>query len=331
LSIGAIFPQNYKLGWSQNWNLSIQHQFAGNLLVTAAYVGSETYDITQGADVNPGFYTTSSAACGGSPPCGPRTLFPNFQNVDVYEPWGTASYEGLQLSAEKRMSHGLQFSTNWAWSKSLDLLSQSDLSSGPLLRDAYDPGIDHGISTLNVPYVWNTTGVWDLPAFRGHGPLAEGALGNWEVSGIFTMQAGVPFSVVGGQNGSGNSYDQDGNDLADRVSGQSLKVHPGSESQWLNGYFNPAAFVPNALGTRGNSPKNIMRGPAYDDLDVGFMKNFPFDKEQYHFQFRWEMYNATNTPWFGTPDSNPTDGNYTKITGTQGPPRVMQFALKFVW
>ncbi len=331
LSIGAIFPQNYKLAWSQNWNLSIQHQFSGNLLVTAAYVGSETYDITQGADVNPGFYTTSSAACGGSPPCGPRTMFPNFQNVDVYEPWGTASYEGLQLSAEKRMSHGLQFSTNWAWSKSLDLLSQSDLSSGPLLRDAYHPGIDHGISGLNVPYVWNTTGVWDLPAFRGHGPLAEGVLGNWEFSGIFTMQAGVPFTVSGG--GACNSKDQDCNDQADEVSGKPLNVHQGSESQWLNKYFNTGAFVPNALGTRGNSPKNVMRGPAHDDLDVAFLKNFPFYKEQYRFQFRWEMYNATNTPWFGTPDSSPTDGNYGKITGPQVAyaGRVMQFALKFFW
>jgi len=333
LSIGAIFSQDFKLGWSQNWNLSIQHEFGGNLLLTAAYVGSEAYHISQGADVNPGIYTTTSAGCGGHPPCGPRTKYPNFQNVDVYEPWGTASYEGLQLSAQKRMSHGLQFSTNWAWSKSLDLLSQSDLSSGPLLRDAYNPRIDRGISQLNVPYVWNTTAVWDLPAVRGHGPLAAGALGNWEVSGLFTMQAGAPFSVVGGANGNDNSFDQDGNDLADRVPGQSLKVHQGSESHWIHQYFNTAAFVPNALGTRGNSPRDVMRGPAYDNLDLAFLKNFPFYHEQYRAQFRWEMYNATNTPWFGSPDGNPTDSTYGQITGPQQAfhQRVMQFALKFYW
>jgi hypothetical protein len=147
------------------------------------------------------------------------------------------------------------------------------------------------------------------------------------------MQAGVPFGVSGGANGNGDSYDQDGNDLADEVPGKPLNVHQGSESQWLNQYFNTAAFVPNALGTRGNSPKNIMRGPAHDDLDVAFLKNFPFYREQYRFQFRWEMYNATNTPWFGTPDSSPTDGNYGKITGPQiaFAGRVMQFALKFFW
>ncbi len=333
LSLSAIFGQNFKLGWYQNWNLSIQHQFSGNLLVTAAYVGSEGYDIAQGADVNPGIYTTSSAACGGSPPCGPRTTYPSFQNVNVYEPWGTASYEGLQLAAEKRMSHGFQFSTNWAWSKSLDLQSESDLSTGPILRDALHPRIDRGISNLNVPYVWNSTGVWDLPAVRGHGPLAAGALGNWELAAIYTMQAGVPFSVNGGANGNDNSYDQDGNDLADEVPGKPLNVHQGSESQWLHEYFNTAAFVPNAPGTRGNSARNVMRGPARDDLDVAFLKNFPFNHEQYRFQFRWEMYNAANHPWFGTPDNNPTDTTYGQITGPQVAfaGRVMQFALKFYW
>lgn len=328
VSLPAIWTPDFKLGWSQNWNLSIEHQFAGNFLVTAAYVGSEAYHITTGANVNPGIYTTG---CLTNNTCGVRSLYPDYQSVLVYEPWGTASYNGLHVSAEKRLSHGVQFVSNYAWSKSIDLLSQSDLSSGPLLRDVFHPGIDRGISALNVEYVWSTRGTWDLPAFRGHGPLAAWALGNWELSGILTLQAGVPFSINGGANGSNNSYSQNGNDLADRVSGQAFNVHKGSERQWLNSYFNPAAFTPNAIGTHGNSGKNLMRGPAGDNLDLAFLKNWPFYHEQYRFQFRWELYNATNTPWFGTPDTNPTDTNYTKITGTNNSPRVMQFALKLLW
>jgi hypothetical protein len=319
VALPAIFSAQFKLGWQQSWNLSIQHQFSNNFNMTAAYVGSEAYDIATGADVNPGIYSAG----------GNRTLFPSFQSVEVYEPWGTASYEGLQLSAEKRFSHGFQLTSNYAWSKSLDLLSQSDLSSGPLLRDAFHPGIDHGISALNVPYVWSNFGDWKLPAFKGHGPLAALALGNWEVSGIFSMAAGVPFSIQGG-NGDNNSASQNGNDLADRT-GAPLKVHQGSERQWLQKYFNTAAFKQNAPGTFGNSAKNLLRGPANDNMDVAFLKNFPFYNDQYRFQFRWEMYNATNTPWFGTPDSNPTDSNFGQITGTQNSPRVMQFALKLYW
>jgi len=318
-SLPAIFTPDFKLGWAQNWNLSIEHQFGGNLLVTAAYVGSEAYHIATGANVNPGIYSAGGA----------RTLYPNFGGVSAYESWGTASYEGLHLTAEKRYSHGVQFTSNFAWSKALDLLSQSDLSSGPTLRNALNPGIDHGISALNVPYAWSNMGTWHLPAFRGHGALASGAIGDWQVSGIFTMAAGVPFSISGG-NGNNNSLSQNGGDLAD-LTGKPLNVHQGSQAQWLNQYFNPAAFKTNAAGTFGNSARNLLRGPANDNLDLAFAKDFPFDKEQYRFQFRWEMYNATNTPFFGTPDNNPSDGNFGKITGTQGNPRIMQFALKFYW
>jgi len=315
-SITAIFTPQFKLGWSQNWSLSIQHQFSPSLLLTAAYVGSEAYDIATGADVNPGIYSAG----------GKRILYPNFATIEAYEPWGTASYEGLHLSLEKRFSRGFQFTSNYAWSKSLDLLSQSDLSSGPLLRNAYDPGIDHGISALNVTYVWSNMFTWRLPAFKDHGAFAAGALGNWEVSGIYTMTAGVPFSVSPGS-GNNNSESQNGNDLAD-LTGQPLNVHKGSEAQWVHQYFNPAAFAVNAPGTFGNSPKNLMRGPADDDLDLAVSKNFPF-KERYRLQFRWEMFNATNTPFFSTPDSNVTDSTFGQITSLQGSPRIMQFALKF--
>jgi Carboxypeptidase regulatory-like domain len=315
-SLPAIFTPQFKLGWSQNWNLSIQHQFTPTILVTAAYVGSQAYDIATGAQLNPGIYSAG----------GTRTRYPNFSSVLVYEPWGTASYNGLHLSLEKRFSNGFQFVSNYAWSKSLDLLSQSDLSSGPLLRNAYNPRIDHGISALNVPYVWSNAFTWRLSGFKNHGALAAGALGNWEVSGIFSMTAGVPFSVAGG-NGSNNSESQNGNDLAD-LTGQPLNVHKGSEAQWVHQYFNPAAFKVNAPGTFGNSPKNLMRGPADDNLDLAVAKNFPFRKERYGLQFRWEMFNATNTPWFGLPVADPSNPAFGQINALQGKPRIMQFGLK---
>ena len=251
LSLSAIFGQNFKLGWYAELEPLDSAPIQRKPACHRGLRGKRglRYRARRRCESRHLHYLVGGVR--GQPPCGPRTTYPSFQNVNVYEPWGTASYEGLQLAAEKRMSHGLQFSTNWAWSKSLDLQSESDLSTGPILRDALHPRIDRGISNLNVPYVWNSTGVWDLPAVRGHGPLAAGALGNWELAAIYTMQAGVPFSVNGGANGNDNSYDQDGNDLADEVPGKPLNVHQGSESQWLHEYFNTAAFVPNAPGLAG--------------------------------------------------------------------------------
>jgi hypothetical protein len=245
----------------------------------------------------------------------------------VYGADGTASYNGLQLSLEKRFSHNFQFVSNYTWSKTLDEHSQSDLSSGGSLSDPYDIRFDKGISNFNQPYLWSNTLVWDTPSFKGRGPaLLNFALGNWEVAAIGTLAPGLPFSVAGG-NGSNNSGSQQGADRAD-LTGQPLNVHRGSEGQWLNQYYNPAAFTYNAVGTFGDSGRNMLRGPAKDNLDFMLAKNFPF-KERYRVQFRWEMFNATNTPVFSTPSAGV--GSQPAIYSTAGPPRIMQFAFKLYW
>jgi len=354
-SIGAAFPTNFKLPWQQSWNFSVQHQFTPNLLLTVAYVGSEAEHIAAGRDLNPGIcgpVVNGACSLGGK-----RLYYPNYSSMYVYGADGTASYNGLQLSMEKRFSHGFQFVSNYAWSKTLDEHSQSDLSSGGFLSDPYDIRFDKGLSNFNQPYLWSNTLVWRTPDLKARGALlnfglgnwevlwsntlvwrtpdlkARGALlnfglGNWEVSAIWTMTAGVPFSVVGG-NGSNNSESLQYNDRAD-LTGQPFQVHQGSEGQWLLHYFNPAAFKVNAPGTFGNSARNLLRGPAKDNLDFMLAKNFPF-KERYRVQFRWEMFNATNTPVFGTPIADPSQPSDGQITSTAGPPRIMQFAFKMYW
>ena len=84
-------------------------------------------------------------------------------------------------------------------------------------------------------------------------------------------------------------------------------MRQGGKSNWLNQYFNTAAFTPNAIGTFGNSGKNMFQGPPFRTMDLAIAKNWTFI-ERYSLQFRWEMFNAFNTPSFGTPDNNVTDG-----------------------
>jgi hypothetical protein len=357
-SLDNIFTPQYKNGWSQNWNLSIEHQFDGNaffrdLLVSVAYVGYEGYDITTAIDLNPGIYTTSASAClafnGNPPPCGVRSKYPQFSNITAYEPIGTESYNGVHVEVKKRFSHGVQFNSNFAWSKALNLTDESDANIGGV-SDPLNPRHSRGISSFNAPFIWNTFGTWQLPSYRGHGNLAHGALGNWEVSGILTMSSGLPFTI-----GSPDNSFSDNGCRADRVPGVPLKVRQGSEFSggpsgkgWLNEYFNTAAFQPCAQGTFGSSGRGLITGPSEDNLDMAVVKNFPFDNEQYRFQFRWEMFNATNTPYFNIPDSGVTDSTFGTIQNTNGlgnngtggnssgqgvgdGGRVMQFAVKFYY
>jgi hypothetical protein len=140
------------------------------------------------------------------------------------------------------------------------------------------------------------------------------------------MHSGLPFSI-GGPNGANNSDSDIGGDRADIFPGAPLDQHQGSKNHWLNEYFNTAAFTANAPGTFGDSARNLLTGPGFNNLDLGFSKNFPF-RERYRLQFRWEMFNALNRTWFSTPDSGLGDAAFGQITSDNNSPRLMQAALK---
>jgi hypothetical protein len=95
-------------------------------------------------------------------------------------------------------------------------------------------------------------------------------------------------------------------------------------------YFNTAAFAPNALGTFGTSPRNVLRGPGYANLDLGVMKHFRI-RERFGTQFRLEMFNALNHPNFNNPFATvSTPSRFGKIESAKEP-RIIQAALKFIF
>jgi hypothetical protein len=323
------FVTDFKIGRVLTWNLSLEHQFQGNIVARAAYVGSESYHLPTPIDLNPGHYSTN-------PDLNGQRSYADFQSVLAYGSWTTASYNSLQLSFEKRFSRGLQLSANYTWSKNIDSVSKASLAFTGSVPNPFDLNFNRGISALNYPQLFNAFGVYQTPDLRDSNAFVRGILGSWQVSGVWHLQSGDPLTIMGG-NGNDNSQSHVGSDRADYIGGP-LNVHQGSKSQWLNEYFNTSVFVQNAAGTFGNSGRNIIQGPGVNNLDLALMKNFPF-KERYRFQFRWEAFNALNRPMFDDPDVTVTDGNFGQITNTKGygnqqaifgyGARVMQVALKF--
>jgi hypothetical protein len=327
-SIPAIFSQDFHLGITQSWNASIEHQFAYNIVARVAYVGSESYHQAVVADSNPGICgPVVAGACSN----GGRTTYTDFLGILQNNSEGTAGYNALQAGVEQRLTHGLQFQSNFTYSKTVDTISSGNVSFGPpLLPDPFNLRYNKGTSALNVPFIWVTNLVYTTPSLSDKNQFIHQVLGNWEVSGIVTLESGFPFGISGGD-GNNNSGSLQFGDRADVVSGVSQNVRQGGKSQWLNEYFNTAAFTHNAVGTFGNSAKNLFQGPPIKTMDLAFAKNWNF-AERYNLQFRWEMFNALNTPSFANPDNTVGDGNFGKITSL-GPiaPRVMQFGLKFAF
>ena len=322
--------KDFNLGQTASWNLSIEHQLRSNWLFRAAYVASESWHQDLVVQANPGIKNVR--------------LLSTFSTIHQNESVGTASYQSGQFTVEKKFSNGLQFTANYTRSKIIDEGALGSIAFTGGVTNPFNIRANRGISDVNAPDVLSVNWVYQTPALKSMNAVARGVLGNWQLSGIWHAQSGLPFSVWGDQptdpnapnygwnNSSGSLI---GNDHADRVAGQSLNQHKGSRSQWLNQYFNLAAFVPNALNTFGSSGRNMMTGPGVNVFDIGMAKNVPF-RERYNVQFRWEMFNAFNHATFGNPGADPYATNaqgYGMITGTNGnyPARVMQTALKFTF
>jgi hypothetical protein len=153
-------------------------------------------------------------------------------------------------------------------------------------------------------------------------------VGGWQVSGIWMWQVGMPFTVYSGIS---NSLMGGGPDHADFVAGVSPSLDPNrSHAELVDHYFNTAAFQPNALGTYGNSGRNILRGPGFNNLDMGIMKVFPLRQEKYQVTFRGDFFNVTNSAHFMALQTSIASPRPGSLNGARDP-RILQFALKFNW
>jgi hypothetical protein len=318
-TVPAAFRPGFKLGMTQSWNVSVEQQFSNDVVMHLAYVGSQSYHQTLIIDANPGQIAAAVR--------GVRALN-DFGQILTINSNGTSSYHSLQAQFEKRFSHNFQAQSSFTWSKNIDIAATGNASfTGNGLGNPYDLRFNRGISDLNYPFVSVTNAVYTTPALRGHNELLRGALGEWEISAIYTLQSGRAFSINGG-NGNNNSGALVYGDRADFVPNVVVQTHQGDKQQWLNQYFTTAAFQQNAAGTFGNTGRNLLKGPGINYSDAAIMKNWTAH-DHYKMQFRWELFNAFNHANFDLPDANPSSGTYGRITAT-GPikPRVMQAGLK---
>ena len=319
--LAYVFDRHFKAGKTQTWNLSIEHQFGTNWLARAAYVGSESYNQPYKQDTNPGQFVCA--------PVGPNCtqaqfnmngIRPNsaFTEIIMYLANSTASYNAGQFTLEHRMVHGLQFTANYTYSKTIDEASSA-------INTIHNPRCltcNRGNSDVDVPQVFVVSFIYQTPSLPGWNHGTRLLLGGWELSGIYRAQSGTPFSI---RSGVDNSFTLVGRDHADYAnSDHAVHVFPGSTQ-----YLMPSDFMPNALGTSGDTGRNIVFGPGVNTWDLGFSKNFTFS-ERYRFQFRWEMFNAFNRTTFDLPDAFISDGTFGQIFNTSAgyPSRTMQVAAK---
>jgi hypothetical protein len=183
--------------------------------------------------------------------------------------------------------------------------------------------------------------MYELPFGKHQG--AKGKLLNgWSVSGVTTIQNGLPLTITDSQ--AGTIYGASGG-RAQMCAGATHDSIPtsGSIHERLggasggSGYLNRAAFCAAPTGGTygngtgwGNSGIGILRGPGQFNWDISLIKDTMI-REGHRFQFRTEFYNAFNTPQFGNPNTALRDTTFGQINATSVNPRIIQFGFKYLF
>lgn len=314
VSVIAILPTNLTPMVSQ-WNLQVQRQIGVNQSVSLGYVGTHGARITRNYDANQQLFSTGARR------------FPNLGSVTTQDNSGKSDYHSMQAQYERRMFQGLQFLGAFTWSKTIDDGCGDLDTCSPQLYTNY--ALERGLSNQDQNYRLSLSALYELPFGRGKrwaGNISRAldyAIGGWQLNGIYTLQAGLPFSVtVDGT---------PGNTRADLVGKPS--VNPGNITTYINAaaFAVPAKTAGGIFIAPGTSGRDILRGPGSSNMDLALFKNFSFT-EEVKGQFRVQAYNLTNTPHFANPDSDLNHGTFGQINSIQPNSwRQVELGLRFTF
>jgi len=303
----------------QSWNLTLERQLPGQLVVRAAYAGSKGTHLASLREGNAGVYIPGSTLGTDAR----RPLYPNFGQMTLVEPGDNSNYNALQLNVERRFAKGYTILANYTFAKSIDTSSYNK-QTGQTVTDPYNRGFDRGVSDFNHTHVFNLSGLWDLP-IKPANRLANSLIGGWQFSGIVSIRSGEPIGLFSDVDNSGAGIGSDRPDLIGNPYLSGSRSRGAQVAEWLN----TAAFAENTPGTFGNVGRNRFAGPGYASTDLALQKDFRI-VERFAVQFRAEAFNAFNRPNLMNPTGDLLSGNFMVINSAFDP-RILQFALRLKW
>jgi hypothetical protein len=351
---------NIKPAQAQSWNLSIQRQIGTDWLVSASYIGSHIIHMLGSEQLNPAIYfpgnadasgncaaqgytfrpsTGAGSACSTTANTNNRRLLSlvdpintgNFvANLVQIQSGGKSSYNGMLLEVRKRAGKGVTLAGNYTWAHCLALFQSNeagDTGANPAIPNPYLGNRDAGRGNClsDRRQLFNFTPVLEMPNFQT--PMLRHIASGWRLSTIYTYRTGEYQNITAtGGNDFARNGTNTGNQLANYGGGDKIGDHSGGP---LTFWYNKAAFANPALGALGNSGTRAIAAPGHFDFNMALVRTFRI-KESQRFEFRYEVYNVTNSFRPLLPSSELTSPTFGQLR-TSDDPRIMQFALKYLF
>lgn len=350
-----------------NWNAGIQRMIGRNMTIAVTYVGAQGHFLPARSargywsdQMNPKYLVLGSLLREKATPTtmaeankiialpnGANLPYPSFYG-DVYQallpfpqyPYvndaygnvANASFNALELVLRQRPVHGLTFTVNYTWSKSID-------DSGTFRSGYLSNRVERSLSQADQPQNLNVHWVYDLP-FGRRGSMLDsnryvGAVTRgWAFSGIARYYAGAPLAITA-NNCVAPGQGQCMPNLAPGFSG-SARIHGG----WGHGvtstnvrvpFINKDAFSQPADYTIGNAPRTApyhIFGPAYKDVDISLRRDFHVFGPT-RLLIEGDCFNLFNNVVFGGIDTRYGDSNFGEVSKQLNSSRDIQLAARF--
>ncbi len=305
----AVNP-NYRLGYVQVWNLDIQHELPGGMVMNAGYNGAKGTRLD----------TERALAVSGGQPF-------------IYESSeGNSILHAASVRVRKRMTKGLGLSAQYVFSKSIDDASSIGGGGSVVAQDPFFIFADRGLSSFDQRHKFTGNWILDLPFGESRRFVTKGALshilGGWQWSGDFMVGSGLYFTprVLGG--GLDISRGVSGSLRANVIAGQSISVSDPTALKWFDtaAFCSPSAACANPNGSRfGDAGRNIIEGPGQVSMSMSLNKTIQI-KESRALELRASANNVFNTVHFTSINTVVNSFTFGEVTGTGGMRRVTLLA-----
>jgi hypothetical protein len=340
---------------SDQYNVAVQHQFAGNTTLQAGYVGQRGTHLMVPFDYGQRVLLSNSSC--STPPCtasspyfsanpalysvlggGTPTSDTPGATISGTKSNGTMRYNSLQAVLQKQMTHGLQYQISYTLSRCMtDSIGyygawNNAYAASAYWQNVYNQPSEYSPCYMDVTHNISSYAIYDLPF--GHGKTlgqnvskgVDEAIGGWEVSPIVWWRTGWPEPILGAADNSG-TFSRGPRTNCNAIPSIVNTPIPGVGRQW---FVNNGDFTNPAVGSFGNCPPSLgdLRMPHFFDTDMSLHKDFQLT-ERFRLQFRSDFINAFNHVQYNAP--NPGLGaTIGQITSAQ-PPRNIQLALKLYY
>jgi hypothetical protein len=345
-------------GYMQQWNIDVQRQLPKGFFVDLAYAGSRGVHLhtnNQNIDFLPDKYLSMGTALDNQVPNpflglitqGPLSTstvsagqllhpYPQYTGMSIAGTgWGDSIYDSFQAKVERRFRGGGTLLVSYTNAK---LLSDTDTVSGWLesttggVAGVVDwnniKGSSYSLSSDDIPQRLVASYVVNLPVghgqryFAGASGIADKLASGWGVDGITTFESGFPLKIGSSSGGT----------MPDRICANANRS--GSPESRLDEWFNTSCWVPSpsfTYGTESRVDPNV-RMEGMSNWDLALFKNTDFGPgERLGLQFRAEFFNFFNRPQFGPPGTTQGTSGFGVVSSQVNNPRLVQFALKFLF